>query len=153
MHALIILSLIRTEWKRGGRIESLSELGNVLSAPTEYCSCSFPALLLLRIDGSAICLHPLHEKQYEQVNFDCIFFFQYWMLSWYRACKTEPLFLIKHVQAWTPWCWAVLRVVQLCSYPKTSQHFMGHETSLPCSQEPSTPRARPINMFRLTRHN
>jgi hypothetical protein len=31
-----------------------------------------------------------------------------------------------------------LRSRQLCSYSKTSNHFMEHEGSLPCSQEPST---------------
>jgi hypothetical protein len=31
-----------------------------------------------------------------------------------------------------------LRSCQLCSYSRTSQHYMEHEGSLPCSQEPST---------------
>jgi hypothetical protein len=31
-----------------------------------------------------------------------------------------------------------LRSCQLCNYPRTSQHFMEPESSLPCSQEPST---------------
>jgi hypothetical protein len=31
-----------------------------------------------------------------------------------------------------------LRGCQLCSYSRTSQHFMELESSLPCSQEPST---------------
>jgi hypothetical protein len=31
-----------------------------------------------------------------------------------------------------------LRSCQLCSYSGNSQHFMGPEGSLPCSQEPST---------------
>jgi hypothetical protein len=31
-----------------------------------------------------------------------------------------------------------LRRCQLCSYSRTSQHFMEHGVSLPCSQEPST---------------
>jgi hypothetical protein len=31
-----------------------------------------------------------------------------------------------------------LRSCQLCSYSGTSQHFMEPESSLPCSQEPST---------------
>jgi hypothetical protein len=31
-----------------------------------------------------------------------------------------------------------LRSLQLCSYSRTSQHFMEPEGSLPCSQEPST---------------
>jgi hypothetical protein len=31
-----------------------------------------------------------------------------------------------------------LRSCQLCSYSRTSQHFMEPEGSLPCSQEPST---------------
>jgi hypothetical protein len=31
-----------------------------------------------------------------------------------------------------------LRNRQLCSHPRTSQHFMEPEGSLPCSQEPST---------------
>jgi hypothetical protein len=31
-----------------------------------------------------------------------------------------------------------LRSRQLCSYSRTSQHFMEPERSLPCSQEPST---------------
>jgi hypothetical protein len=31
-----------------------------------------------------------------------------------------------------------LRSCQWCSYSRTSQHFMEPETSLPCSQEPST---------------
>jgi hypothetical protein len=33
---------------------------------------------------------------------------------------------------------AFLRIRQLCSYSRTSQHFMEPEGSLPCSQEPST---------------
>jgi hypothetical protein len=31
-----------------------------------------------------------------------------------------------------------LRSRQLCSHARTSQHFMEPESSLPCSQEPST---------------
>jgi hypothetical protein len=31
-----------------------------------------------------------------------------------------------------------LRSLQLCSYSRSSQHFMEHEGALPCSQEPST---------------
>jgi hypothetical protein len=31
-----------------------------------------------------------------------------------------------------------LRSLQLCSYSRTSEHFMEPESSLPCSQEPST---------------
>jgi hypothetical protein len=31
-----------------------------------------------------------------------------------------------------------LRSRQLCSYSRTSQHFMAPQSSLPCSQEPST---------------
>jgi hypothetical protein len=31
-----------------------------------------------------------------------------------------------------------LRSRQLCSYSRTSQHFMEPKGSLPCSQEPST---------------
>jgi hypothetical protein len=31
-----------------------------------------------------------------------------------------------------------LRSCQLCSHSRNSQHFMEHEGSLPCSQEPST---------------
>jgi hypothetical protein len=31
-----------------------------------------------------------------------------------------------------------LRICQLCSYSRTSQHFMEPEGPLPCSQEPST---------------
>jgi hypothetical protein len=32
-----------------------------------------------------------------------------------------------------------LRSRQLCSHPRTSQHFMEPEGSVPCSQEPSPP--------------
>jgi hypothetical protein len=32
----------------------------------------------------------------------------------------------------------LLRSCQFCSYPRTCQHFMEREGSLPCSQEPST---------------
>jgi hypothetical protein len=41
--------------------------------------------------------------------------------------------VLAHYQR-TPWSWGCY----LCSFSRTSQHYMDHERSLPCLQEPST---------------
>jgi hypothetical protein len=42
-----------------------------------------------------------------------------------------------HTHALTHGAEHFLRSCQLCSYSRTSQHFMEPECSLPCSQDPS----------------
>jgi hypothetical protein len=54
---------------------------------------------------------------------DSAFYFERHSYDWYSLTHgAEPF----------------LRSFQLCSYSRTSKHFMEPEDSLPCSQEPST---------------
>jgi hypothetical protein len=53
------------------------------------------------------------------------------IMTLYRTQGLQPIIIITHGAE------PILRSCQLCSYLRTSQHFMEPEGSLQCSQEPS----------------